>query len=118
MLFQRKHCLMLAFFTYFILILLFFTLREKQTGPSCDSRIGCLRLCCDNLETCDESFKNTFIESFGGHWSTAVSEGKFNGTPEDMLVLKSRPMCKLNLISGDKWKFDAVSFIPDKFLII
>lgn len=101
---------MVAFVTYFVLILLFFTLREKHLSSPCDSK-HCIRLCCGDLYTCNDSIMSeNFNKSFAGHWLTAVSEEKVNGTFESVKVLFGRPSCKLDLITDDsKWKFDYVS---------
>lgn len=92
--------------SYFVLILLFFVLKDSQDFEKiCYRDEACVRFCCFDQTSCSEKF----IEE---HFNASQFQKKFIGNMEEQtfssLPLYGKPDCSLEKVEGD-WHLGRVS---------
>lgn len=100
---RKKDYVIYSIFTYIVLILLIYLLRDSRSFKYvCSSDSGCVRFCCDDADTCNEEFiKKNFNESLVPTFLLNHDDLK----PE-FKIFYGKPICKTTLVSNDTaWMF-------------
>lgn len=118
---RKKNCVVFSVFTYFILILIIFLSRDKRSFKYvCSTNSGCVRFCCNDHQTCNESF---IRKNFNASLVTRVWNSNWKGPQSEIKIMLGKPTCDLELISPDvEWEFHLVNsytfFLVSRYVII
>lgn len=91
--YHKRKIIIGAIIAYLLLLISFFVLRNvEESSNSCGFTNVCIRFCCKNIESCNETFINkNFNES---HWRTQDDDFK----SKELKIYLGEPKCRLTLI--------------------